>query len=101
MLESKDAGRNAGTTGVALANVLGGAASATHHDAGVVIELFKHPKSAPRPFGKPAYLRGVADGAAFRAQGAPISPYLSVGIDDYALGFRAGYYQRSPASSVL
>jgi hypothetical protein len=96
MSESENARRNAGTTHAAAAATLGNAASAARRNGGAVIELFKHPgsKPRPRPFGNPAYLRGVADGAALRAHGAPISPYLSVGIDDYASGFRAGYYGR-------
>lgn len=92
MFESEHAGRNAGTTPAAAADRLGNAAAFAHRGGGIVIELFERAK--PKPFGKPAYLRGVADGATLRARGAPISPYLSVGIDDYALGFRAGYYQR-------
>lgn len=38
------------------------------------------------------YLRGVADGQRARALGIPLSSYLQVGIDDYARGFRSGYF---------
>jgi hypothetical protein len=89
MTESENAGRNAGMTRAAVA-AQGSAASVARHSGAVVIELFKRPART----GDQEYLRGVADGAALRAQGAPISPYLSVGIDDYAAGFRAGYYRR-------
>ena len=30
----------------------------------------------------------------FRRRGAPPTAYAQVGIDDYSLGFRAGYYER-------
>ena len=43
-----------------------------------------------RPSG--VYLRGMADGQRARAQGAPLEPYLQVGLDDYAKGFRSGYF---------
>lgn len=38
--------------------------------------------------------RGYVDGAACRVHGKPPSKYALVGLDDYALGFRAGYYNR-------
>ena len=39
-----------------------------------------------------AYANGVADGQAARAEGTSLSLYLQVGIDDYAKGFRAGFF---------
>ena len=39
-----------------------------------------------------AYANGVADGQAARAEGNSLSLYLQVGIDDYAKGFRAGFF---------
>jgi hypothetical protein len=39
-----------------------------------------------------AYANGVADGQAARAEGSSLSLYLQVGIDDYAKGFRAGFF---------
>jgi len=38
--------------------------------------------------------RGYSDGIAYRVNGIQPSRYLLVGIDDYAVGFRAGYYKR-------
>ena len=40
----------------------------------------------------PAYANGVADGQSARADGNSLSLYLQVGIDDYAKGFRAGFF---------
>jgi len=39
-----------------------------------------------------AYANGVADGQSARAEGSSLSLYLQVGIDDYAKGFRAGFF---------
>ena len=39
-----------------------------------------------------AYSNGMLDGVAARAQGSGITIYLEVGIDDYARGFRAGFF---------
>ena len=39
-----------------------------------------------------AYANGVADGQPARAQGGAITLYLQVGLDDYARGFRAGFF---------
>jgi hypothetical protein len=38
--------------------------------------------------------QGFVDGEMSRRRGAPPSTYARVGIDDYSLGFRAGYYER-------
>jgi len=38
-----------------------------------------------------AYTNGVADGQS-RAGGSALTLYLQVGIDDYARGFRAGFF---------
>jgi hypothetical protein len=40
-----------------------------------------------------AYLNGFADGQAARSLAIPLTAYLEVGIDDYAMGFRAGFYR--------
>jgi hypothetical protein len=40
----------------------------------------------------PAYANGVTDGQSARAEGSSLSLYLQVGIDDYAKGFRAGFF---------
>lgn len=42
----------------------------------------------------PNRTRGYADGVACRMGGNWPSSYKLVGIDEYALGFRAGYYNR-------
>ena len=39
-----------------------------------------------------AYVNGVTDGQSARAEGSSLSLYLQVGIDDYAKGFRAGFF---------
>jgi hypothetical protein len=41
-----------------------------------------------------ARAQGFVDGEMARRRGAPPSTYARVGIDDYSLGFRAGYYER-------
>jgi len=38
--------------------------------------------------------RGYLDGIAYRVNGLQPSKYLVIGIDDYAVGFRVGYYKR-------
>ena len=42
----------------------------------------------------PHRARGYVDGVVCRAQGHRPSNYASVGIDEYCLGFRSGYYNR-------
>jgi hypothetical protein len=46
------------------------------------------------------YARGYVDGEAFRRQGRQPTSYALVGIDEYSLGFRAGYYERQDALPV-
>ena len=41
-----------------------------------------------------AYVNGYADGKTSRARDEVLSPYLYIGIDDYARGFRAGFFER-------
>lgn len=44
--------------------------------------------------------RGYVEGEAARLRGETPAKYVIVGIDEYCLGFRAGYYERvSPASA--
>jgi hypothetical protein len=52
---------------------------------GSVIEFGKEGPSA-------AYASGIADGQSARAEGSALTLYLQVGIDDYARGFRAGFF---------
>jgi len=39
-----------------------------------------------------AYRNGLVDGRRDRAEGTPLSEYLKVGIDDYARGYRSGFF---------
>ena len=48
----------------------------------------------------PAFVNGFTDGQAARAQDVPLTAYLRVGIDDYAKGFRAGFYERSNSATT-
>jgi hypothetical protein len=50
------------------------------------------PPADERPSG--VYLRGVADGQRARTLGTPLDAYLQVGMDDYAKGFRRGFFGR-------
>lgn len=45
------------------------------------------------------HARGYVDGEAFRLRGKQPSQYALVGIDEYCLGFRAGYYERGTLQS--
>ena len=42
-----------------------------------------------------AFVNGYTDGQAGRRGNQKLSAYLRVGIDDYARGFRAGFFARS------
>ena len=44
-----------------------------------------------------AFASGFADGQAARDLRRPLSPYVRVGIDDYAKGFRQGFFTRTAA----
>ena len=41
-----------------------------------------------------AYAQGKVDGETFRRLGKAVAPHARVGIDEYSLGFRAGYFER-------
>ena len=41
-----------------------------------------------------AQAEGYVDGEIFRRRGKTPSNYAQIGIDEYCLGFRAGYYER-------
>ena len=41
-----------------------------------------------------AHAEGYIDGETFRQRGKTPSTYAQIGIDEYCLGFRAGYYER-------
>lgn len=59
---------------------------------GIAIAGKGPPPANERPSG--VYLRGVADGKRARSLGKPLEPYLQVGLDDYAKGFRSGYFDQ-------
>jgi len=42
-----------------------------------------------------AHAEGYVDGEAFRRRGLTPSKHTQIGIDEYSLGFRAGYYERN------
>jgi hypothetical protein len=48
-----------------------------------------------------AYSNGVTDGQTARSQGSSLTLYLQVGIDDYAKGFRAGFFGQMGLSKGL
>jgi hypothetical protein len=48
-----------------------------------------------------AYASGVTDGQSARAGGSALTLYLQVGIDDYAKGFRAGYFGQMRLTETL
>lgn len=41
-----------------------------------------------------AHAEGYIDGENYRRRGTTPSKYAQIGIDEYCLGFRAGYYER-------
>ena len=47
-----------------------------------------------------AYAQGYLEGEVFRSRGELPSDYARVGIDDFAVGFRAGYFLRNRRRSV-
>ena len=40
------------------------------------------------------YAKGYVDGEIFRLRGKKPSKHALIGIDEYSLGFRAGFYER-------
>ena len=42
---------------------------------------------------------GYVEGERYRRRGLALSAYHTVGIDEYALGFRTGYYKRDDPTS--
>ena len=47
-----------------------------------------------------AQAEGYLDGETFRRRGTTPSQYARIGIDEYCLGFRAGYYERQNVASI-
>ena len=60
------------------------------------IEMFK--KSVEGENAPPAFLNGLSDGQTARLTNQALTGYLRVGIDDYAKGFRAGFFARTSTS---
>jgi len=48
----------------------------------------------------PAFVNGFTDGQAAKGRKESLTAYLRVGIDDYAKGYRAGFYARSTSAAV-
>jgi hypothetical protein len=49
----------------------------------------------------PDYAKGYVDGEAYRLRGKMPSRQVQIGIDEYCLGFRAGFYERrNPLSAA-
>ena len=48
-----------------------------------------------------ARAQGFVDGEMSRRRGGAPSTYAQVGIDEYSLGFRAGFYERSTSQSKV
>ena len=46
-----------------------------------------------------AQAEGYIDGETYRRRGKTPSTYARIGIDEYCLGFRAGYYERQNVES--
>ena len=47
------------------------------------------------------YANGIADGQSARAGGSALTLYLQVGIDDYARGFRAGFFGQTNSAKTV
>jgi hypothetical protein len=47
-----------------------------------------------------AHAEGYVNGELFRRQGKRPPNYLVIGIDEYCLGFRAGYYERNNGGAL-
>jgi len=47
-----------------------------------------------------SHAEGYIDGETFRRRGMMPSMYAQIGIDEYCLGFRAGYYERQDFASI-
>jgi len=45
------------------------------------------------------HAEGYIEGETFRRRGMTPSKYAQIGIDEYSLGFRAGYYERGDPDS--
>jgi hypothetical protein len=48
----------------------------------------------------PDYAKGFVDGETFRLRGKMPSKHVLIGIDEYGLGFRAGYFERQDLAAT-
>ena len=46
-----------------------------------------------------AFANGFTDGQAARGRNQPLSAYVRVGIDDYARGYRHGFFNRTASAT--
>jgi len=60
------------------------------------IEAFRNPANENSM--STAFTNGYNDGQTARTKNAALSAYLRVGIDDYARGYRAGFFARGTAA---
>lgn len=59
-----------------------------------IVSIEKFRMLADKNDWSPEYSQGYVDGEAFRKRGKQPSQFPLVGVDDYSLGFRAGYFER-------
>jgi hypothetical protein len=73
------------------------------HDAGVLrgINMQDARRRPDNVAHGPDYASGVADGVSCRARSESPSKFLMVAIDNYASGYRAGYFAREPQAAAL
>jgi len=55
---------------------------------GTLVEL----KALAKERASLAFSNGFSDGRTARSVNSELTPYLEIGIDDYARGFRAGFF---------
>jgi hypothetical protein len=89
--------RHAGQSGLKIADV-----DLTEKKGGNMTELFreKFTMDAEGQGWSIARAQGYMDGESSRRRGKSPSKYVLVGIDEYCLGFRAGYFERQRPGSV-
>jgi hypothetical protein len=63
------------------------------------VEVLRTP--AQEKISPSAFVTGFTDGQAARSRNVPLSAYLRVGIDDYAKGFRAGFFKRGAVAAKI
>lgn len=63
------------------------------------VEILRTP--AQETIAPSAFVTGFTDGQAARFRNVQISGYLRVGIDDYAKGYRAGFFDRGGVAGKI